>query len=130
MEQETTTTQAAGKPRYSCKGPRFTPEEIDATCKRRLKEATHSKARLERLKKKNIVPLAEVDRVAQRVAEIEKMLADPFWPHSLRHDCGTDLTVLIEAVPADGLDYDVECPKCGTSTRVMRTPPEEAPPSQ
>jgi len=34
--------------------------------------------------------------------------------------CGHDLTPLIEAVPFDGLEYEVVCPSCGNVVAVKR----------
>lgn len=39
-----------------------------------------------------------------------------------RKGCGQDLTALIAAIPADGKDYEVECPACLTVGVHMRTP--------
>ncbi len=39
---------------------------------------------------------------------------------ALRQGCGADLTVLIAAVPADGKDHDVKCPKCKNVSSVMK----------
>lgn len=36
--------------------------------------------------------------------------------------CGNDLTALTAAVPDDGLDHAIKCPKCGTVARVRRHP--------
>ena len=41
-----------------------------------------------------------------------------------RIPCGFDLTEIILALPEDGLDKLVNCPKCGTQISVMRTPKE------
>ena len=38
--------------------------------------------------------------------------------------CGTDITAQIDQVPADGLEYGVTCPVCGTEATIMRTPPD------
>lgn len=43
-----------------------------------------------------------------------------------RTDCGYDLTHLIGAIPADGKDYKVECPKCLNVGVHMRTPERSA----
>ena len=39
--------------------------------------------------------------------------------------CGVELTALFAAMPADGQDHDVTCPKCGAVGTHMRTPPPE-----
>lgn len=38
--------------------------------------------------------------------------------------CGAELTALFAAMPADGRDHEIGCPKCGTVGTHMRTPPE------
>ncbi len=45
-----------------------------------------------------------------------------------RVTCGHDMTEAILSVPFDGETRAVECPDCGTSTKVTNTPPEESPP--
>ncbi len=37
-----------------------------------------------------------------------------------RIPCGNDLSKLVEAVPRDGQNHKVTCPKCGTVTTVQR----------
>lgn len=39
--------------------------------------------------------------------------------------CGADLTDLIEAIPADGNDHDVECPKCHHISHNSKSIPAE-----
>lgn len=39
--------------------------------------------------------------------------------------CGHDVTLLVRSSPADGEDRVVECPRCGTQTKVTRMPPDE-----
>lgn len=36
--------------------------------------------------------------------------------------CGNNLTALIDAVPANGFEYGVICPKCGGVTKVKKMP--------
>lgn len=38
--------------------------------------------------------------------------------------CGAELTALFAVMQADGRDYEIVCPKCGTVGTHMRTPPE------
>lgn len=42
--------------------------------------------------------------------------------NGIRIGCGEDLTEIIEAVPADGEEREYECPKCGNTGDVMKTP--------
>lgn len=47
--------------------------------------------------------------------------------HKKRKGCGADLAKLIAQIPQDGKDHDLKCPRCGNVSRVMRTPPTDAP---
>ena len=62
-----------------------------------------------------------------RLVELRKKLtedlASPVWAAGLRKGCGHDLTSLILAIPADGMDYEVKCPGCGNVGVHMTTPP-------
>jgi|SRR5215831_3870563 len=49
---------------------------------------------------------------------------------SYREYCGTDITDLIEAVPADGDTHDVTCPKCGAVNPCTKTVPPEPEPAE
>lgn len=40
--------------------------------------------------------------------------------------CRQDLTALVQALPADGQDHQITCPKCGNVARVMRAKTAEA----
>ncbi len=40
--------------------------------------------------------------------------------------CGYDLTDMINAIPADGLDYQIECPECGNKSLVKTVPPTKS----
>lgn len=42
----------------------------------------------------------------------------------IREGCGFDMTEVIEAIPQDGEVHDYECPKCGNTGTVRRTPPD------
>lgn len=39
--------------------------------------------------------------------------------------CNTDITGLIEAVPVDGADHEVKCPRCGNVSSVRRLPADD-----
>lgn len=115
--------------RYVCKGPRLSDEEKTAKKKKLEKQISLLEARTETLKARKVVDLAAFKKVEDRLTESKEELADPLWEARQRHGCGADVTKEIEAVPADGLDYWVACPKCGTETRVAKfpPPPEETP---
>jgi hypothetical protein len=40
--------------------------------------------------------------------------------------CGADLTAAFAALPADGRDHEIECPRCGTVGVHMKTPASTA----
>jgi len=44
-----------------------------------------------------------------------------------RAGCGTVLNKLIDLVPADGAEHEVECPDCGAVSRVSKTPEDQEP---
>lgn len=108
--------------KYTCKGPRFSDEEKAKAKEKLEKEKESLQDRLKDLKGRKVVDMTELRRLDARLAEVSKGLGDPFWKHGLRHWCGEDVTALIEAVSADGVDHWAKCPKCGTETRVMMTP--------
>jgi len=39
--------------------------------------------------------------------------------------CGFDLTEQYDAVPADGKDHFIKCPRCGNVSRAMKTPADD-----
>jgi predicted RNA-binding Zn-ribbon protein involved in translation (DUF1610 family) len=41
-------------------------------------------------------------------------------PQNVFKGCGANLTTLIAAVPADGENHEVECPKCGNKATVRK----------
>lgn len=96
---------------YLCKGPRLKdPAEI-AEAHRRL---MHSNERA--FQRANKSP----EEIAEALKGIEAdFIRDP------RKGCGFRMNEVLEALPEDGLEYDAVCPKCGTITRTMRTPPDQ-----
>lgn len=40
--------------------------------------------------------------------------------------CRKNLTALIAALPQDGNEHEIKCPKCGNISRVIRTPAPNA----
>jgi len=43
---------------------------------------------------------------------------------TIREGCGFDMTEVIAAIPDDGDVYEYECPECGNTGTVRKTPTE------
>lgn len=104
---------------YKCKGPRFTKEEVAAA---RAAQAERLKTLVARLEDPKQLSAAQGEQYIIEAKRIHEQLAKPPALLDLRHGCAEDMTPHIEAIPEDGTNYLVPCPKCGTVTEVNRKP--------
>lgn len=99
---------------YTCKGPRVHAAELGRLvgARRTILSGEYPMDVLDRAE------LADVQsRIAEIIEEDARVKFPPDWK-----PCGQDLTTLIQAIPVDGQDYSIHCPRCGTAASVMRAP--------
>lgn len=107
------------KSTFICAGPQVTVGELREFAQQKIANL-----------KKHIEQTADEHKgkLSAKLVELEtgvaKLVEKPEDEMVGRRGCGADLTAQLEAIPQDGEVYEYECPKCGNTGTVRRTPPE------
>ena len=105
--------------KYTCKGPRFDAAAAKEKQQRRVEQlrAAVEQAEYDEVKESISIRIKELE------AEIEKLSSDEVVRS--RVGCGFDLSPLIAALPVDGDNYALTCPRCGNKSSVRKVPEDQ-----